>query len=89
MSKLKERRYKEHEKIDKSMDDDKDFSDFGTEFDDEIDDPMVSDLEQFNFKHTRRDIEKYKEMQELSKIINDELFTGICDEEFFYNEQYE
>lgn len=60
---------------------------FETEGDSDIKKLMMADKNGFGFKRTWRDTEKYREMRELYKIINDELYTGICDEDFFESEQ--
>ncbi len=41
------------------------------------------------FRRTWRDTEKYKEMRELYKIINDELYTGFLEDEYDENERQE
>ena len=49
--------------------------------DEEVDD-LLDEEETPGFKRTWRDAEKYKEIRELYKIINDDLYTGFDEEEF-------
>jgi hypothetical protein len=45
-------------------------------------DDLLEDEETPGFKRTWRDAEKYKEIRELYKIINDDLYTGFEADEF-------
>ena len=43
---------------------------------------LLDEEETPGFKRTWRDAEKYKEIRELYKIINDDLYTGFDEDEF-------
>ena len=65
---------------DESMLDDDDIPEIEPELDEE---ETNIELETgIAFRRTWRDTEKYKEMRELHKIINDDLYTGYLDDEF-------
>jgi hypothetical protein len=49
--------------------------------DEDVDD-LLDEEETPGFKRTWRDAEKYKEIRELYRIINDDLYTGFDEEEF-------
>ena len=46
------------------------------------DDDLLPEVDNFRATRTWRDTEKYREMRELYRIINDELYTGFNEEEF-------
>ncbi|HSR62659.1 MAG TPA: hypothetical protein VLN56_04565, partial [Gammaproteobacteria bacterium] len=58
----------------------------GLNFDDE---DISLDDDAARVKRTWRDTERYMEMRELYRIINDELYTGIYTEDIFNNEDYD
>lgn len=77
MGKIKESEYTEY-KDELLDDDDEDI------FDPDMSDDDKEDLldEQYpGYKRTWRDAEKYKEMRELYRIINDDLYTGLDENE--------
>ena len=82
MSKIKEREF-----VDFDEDDDDDmiendaFNDTDIDIS-EQDEDLLSGDDSFRATRTWRDTEKYREMRELYKIINDELYTGFYEEEF-------
>ncbi|MBI4005177.1 MAG: hypothetical protein HY356_00805 [Gammaproteobacteria bacterium] len=59
------------------------------DLDDEDKKPVKHQAGAVRFRRTWRDTEKYKEMKELYKIINDELYTGFLEDEFDENERQE
>ena len=87
MSMIKEREYSEYDDEDAVMEDDDDFIDSDLEIEGEEADPLMADEESIRFRRTWRDTEKYKEMRELYKIINDELYTGFDAEEFLEDDE--
>ena len=78
MGKIKETEYTEYD--DKLLDDEEDFLEPEVADDDE--EGLLDDEEDPGYKRTWRDAEKYKEIRELYKIINDDLYTGFDEEEF-------
>ena len=78
MGKIKETGYTEYD--DKLLDDEEDFLESELAEDDE--DGLLDDEDDPGYKRTWRDAEKYKEIRELYKIINDDLYTGFDEEEF-------
>jgi len=75
MGKIKESDYTEYD--DELLDEEEDFID--SDMTDE--DGLLDELDP-GYKRTWRDAEKYKEMRELYKIINDDLYTGFDEDEF-------
>ncbi len=53
---------------------------------DESPDALLTEEEIVQSRRTWRDTEKYKEMRELYKIINDKLYIGFDLEEFLEDE---
>jgi len=84
MGKIKESNYTEYD--DKLLDDEEDFLESEIAEDDE--DGLLDDEEDPGYKRTWRDAEKYKEMRELYKIINDDLYTGFDEEEFLDEDEH-
>ena len=78
MGKIKETDYTEYD--DELLDDEEDFIE--PDLADEDEEDLVEDEEDPRFKRTWRDAEKYKEIRELYKIINDDLYTGFDEDEF-------
>jgi len=78
MGKIKETEYTEYD--DKLLDDEEDFLE--PEVADNDEEGLLDDEEDPGYKRTWRDAEKYKEIRELYKIINDDLYTGFDEEEF-------
>ena len=78
MGKIKETDYIEYD--DELLDDEEDFIE--PDLADEDEEDLVEDEEDPRFKRTWRDAEKYKEIRELYKIINDDLYTGFDEDEF-------
>ena len=78
MGKIKGTEYTEYD--DKLLDDEEDFLEPEVADDDE--EGLLDDEEDPGYKRTWRDAEKYKEIRELYKIINDDLYTGFDEEEF-------
>ena len=64
---------------DDMMDDEEDFNDSDDDL--ELQDDALLSAGEIRARRTWRDTEKYKEMRELHKLINDELYSG-----FDYNE---
>jgi hypothetical protein len=77
MGKLKETEYKDID--DELLDEEEDFED--TELTEGVDDSLLDENDP-GYKRTWRDAEKYKEIRELHKIINDDLYIGFDDDEF-------
>lgn len=82
MSKIKEREF-----VDFDEDDEEDMMEndpFNEEVIDisEEDDDALPENDNFRATRTWRDTEKYREMRELYRIINDELYNGFNEEEF-------
>ena len=80
--KMKERDYPDYEEED-ALRDSEDITDPGLEFDGGRGELPDNRPLNHRFRRTWRDTEKYREMRELYKMINDELYTG-----FFYPEEY-
>lgn len=77
MGKIKETEYKDYD--DELLDDEEDFID--PDLTDEDEDRLLDEHDPA-YKRTWRDAEKYKEMRELYKIINDDLYNGFDEDEF-------
>ena len=82
MSKMKEREYNDYDDDAPALEEDDDLIDSDPEVDGNVDVPLLAGQECVSYRRTWRDTEKYKEMMELYKIINDELYTGFNIEEF-------
>lgn len=65
---------------------DEDFDDSEIEMEEEDGDMLLSSELPAGYKRSWRDTEKYKEMRELYKLINDELYTGFDDSDFLDND---
>ena len=78
MGKSKETEYTDYD--DELLDDEEDFIE--ADLTDEDEDVLMEDEEDPAFKRNWRDAEKYKEIRELYKIINDDLYTGFDEDEF-------
>lgn len=77
MGKIKETEYKDYD--DELLDDEEDFID--PDLTDEDEDRLLDEHDP-GYRRTWRDAEKYKEMRELYKIINDDLYNGFDEDEF-------
>lgn len=86
MSMIKEREYNEYDSEDDVMEEDEGFIDSDLDIDSDETEGLLADEDSIRFRRTWRDTEKYKEMRELYKIINDELYTGFDEEDFLENE---
>ena len=84
MSKMKHTKYTEFDDGDAMMDDD--FNDSDIDIDAGDEELLVSPENVPAYKRSWRDTEKYKEIRELYKLINDELYTGINDSDFLEND---
>lgn len=84
MSKIKHTQFADYED-DNAMIDDDDFDGSGIELDAEDDDVHLS-TESSGYKRSWRDTERYKEIRELYKLINDELYTGFNNSDFLDND---
>jgi hypothetical protein len=78
MAKTKETEFADYD--DALLDEEEDFVEPDLA-DDDVED-LLDEEETPGFKRTWRDAEKYKEIRELYKIINDDLYTGFDEEEF-------
>jgi hypothetical protein len=78
MGKIKETEYSEYD--DELLDEEEDIVDLDLA-DEEVDD-LLEEEETPGFKRTWRDAEKYKEIRELYKIINDDLYNGFDEDAF-------
>jgi len=85
MRKVKEPDYEEF-RDDDVLDDD--FAESDGEIGLEDEDISLAD-DAARVKRSWRDTERYMEMRELYRIINDELYTGIFTEDIFNNEDYD
>ena len=65
-----------------------DLTDSEIDLDDVDDKSLKQRAGHIRFRRTWRDTEKYKEIRELYKIINDELYTGAFEERFFDEGEY-
>ena len=83
MGKIKEREFVEY---DEEAIEDEGFIASEIEVADDSEELLLGE-DTFRARRTWRDTEKYREMRELYKIINDELYTGIYEEDI--NEEYE
>ena len=85
MGKIKEREFTEFDDDEMLVEGDR-LIDSDLDIVDESTDELLAEEEIVQSRRTWRDTEKYKEMRELYKIINDELYTGFDAEEFLENE---
>lgn len=87
MNKIKEREYSDYDDDDPALEDeDGDFVEADAELDPAADEPLLASQESLTYRRTWRDTEKYNELRELYRIINDELYTGFNAEEFLEDE---
>ena len=85
MGKIKEREYTEYDEEEIMEEGGEGFAD-NTELDLEEDDEALLEDDVPQSRRTWRDTEKYKEMRELYKIINDDLYNGFDTDEFLEDE---
>ena len=85
MGKTKEREYTGFNDDESLLEEGEDLIESDLDISDEIADVLVKE-EVIQSRRTWRDTEKFKEMRELYKIINDELYTGFDEEEFLEDE---
>jgi len=85
MGKIKEREFTEFDDDEMLVEDDS-LIDSDLDIVDDSTDDLLAEEEIAQSRRTWRDTEKYKEMRELYKIINDELYTGFDAEEFLEDE---
>jgi hypothetical protein len=85
MGKIKEREFTEFDDDEMLVEGDR-LIDSDLDIVDESTDELLAEEEIVQSRRTWRDTEKYKEMRELYKIINDELYTGFDAEEFLEDE---
>lgn len=85
MGNMNDRDYDEYEDDDSIMEDDvTDYNETDSEFS-EI--PFLAKMQQ-QATRTWRDAEKYKELKELNRLINDELYVGFNARDFLGDEEY-
>jgi len=82
MGKIKEREYSDYD--DSLLEESEDLAESDLDIADGEADLLAEEIVQS--RRTWRDTEKYKEMRELYKIINDELYIGFDIEEFLEDE---
>ena len=82
MGKIKEREYTNYDDDKSLLEEAEEFVESELQVNAEDPDALLEDEETVRFRRTWRDTEKYKEVQELYKIINDDLYTGFEAEEF-------
>jgi hypothetical protein len=85
MGKIKEREFTEFDDDEMLVEGDR-LIDSDLDIVDDSTDELLAEEEIVQSRRTWRDTEKYKEMRELYKIINDELYTGFDAEEFLEDE---
>lgn len=85
MGKIKEREFTEFEDDEMLVEGDS-LIDSDLDIEDDSTNELLTAEEIVQSRRTWRDTEKYKEMRELYKIINDELYTGFDAEEFLEDE---
>lgn len=85
MGKIKEREFTEFEDDEMLVEGDS-LIDSDMDIVDDSADALLAEEEIVESRRTWRDTEKYKEMRELYKIINDELYTGFDAEEYLEDE---
>lgn len=83
MGKIKEREYSDYD--DSLLEESEDLAESDLDIADGEADLLAEEIVQS--RRTWRDTEKYKEMRELYKIINDELYIGFDVEEFLEDEE--
>ncbi len=79
MGKIKERDYSTYENEEELVEEGEEFVEPEIDLDD---DEALLEEEGPQSRRTWRDTEKYKEMRELYKIINDDLYNGFDTDEF-------
>lgn len=84
MGKMKHTQYADFDDGDAMIDDDLVDSDIDIETEDN--DILQSTEPPLGYRRSWRDTEKYKEMRELYRLINDELYTGFNDSDFLEND---
>ncbi len=84
--KMKERDYPDYEEEDALLDSE-DINEPELEFDGGKGDLPEYRPQTLRFRRSWRDTEKYREMRELYKMINDELYTGFYPEEFLEDDE--
>jgi hypothetical protein len=84
MGKIKEREFTEFDD-DEMLEEGEGLMESDLDIEDSAD-ALLAEEEAVHSRRTWRDTEKYKEMRELYKIINDELYTGFDAEEFLEDE---
>lgn len=85
MSNMKHTQFADFDNGEAMIDED-DFDDSDIDIETEDDDILLSPETAPGYKRSWRDTEKYKEMRELYKLINDELYTGFNDSDFLEND---
>jgi hypothetical protein len=80
MGKIKETDFTEYSEEEPLLDDEDEL--VGPELPVEDEDVLLDGEESVYLRRTWRDTEKYNEMRELYKIINDDLYTGFEEDEF-------
>ena len=85
MGKIKEREFTEFED-DEMLVEGESLIESDLDIVDDSTDALLAEEEIIQSRRTWRDTEKYKEMRELHKIINDELYSGFNVEEFLEDE---
>jgi len=84
MAKIKEREYTDFDDDESLLEESEDLTASDIDINDEVADLLEDEVVQC--RRTWRDTEKYKEMRELYKIINDELYIGFDLEEYLEDE---
>ena len=82
MGKIKEREYTNYDDDESLLKEAEEFVESDLKVSEEEPDTLLEDEEIVRFRRTWRDTEKYKEIRELYKVINDDLYTGFEAEEF-------
>jgi len=85
MGKIKEREFAEFDD-DEMLEEGEGLMESDLDIVDDSTGALLAEEEIVHSRRTWRDTEKYKEMRELYKIINDELYTGFDAEEFLEDE---
>ena len=85
MGSMNDREYDEYEDDDSILEDEvTNFEGTDSEFSET---PFLAKMQQ-GVTRTWRDAEKYKEMKELNRLINDELYIGFNARDFLGDEEY-
>lgn len=82
MGKIKQREYSDFDENEPLQEEEAQFAEPGLQLAEEDADALEEGEESMRLRRTWRDTEKYKEMRELYKIINDELYLGFDADEF-------